>query len=249
MSLKGPIPGIPKYFSDGKGRDTYISFFNGGFSNYPYSNSYKKDFYGINHKKNHPDLYARRPIVKYNADGSGRDFFIHQNILSEHSRLRDFSDFPRMLRSGEEYNPIMFNKSYGKSKFEKNLLNRIFYGRCTGVKDRLMEPKVKFNNKRMSTDLKYNLTNPNFSENENTKEANNKNKNNNCNKYQNNLIEKDGNSYVKNKNKNKKSFSTDKQRLYKSSIIVEDDKNFINSVQCIYTFNYKKNKGDLPTLI
>ncbi len=246
MSLKGPIPGIPKYFSDGKGRDTYISFFNGGFSNYPYSNSYKKDFYGINHKKNHPDLYARRPIVKYNADGSGRDFFIHQNILSEHSRLRDFSDFPRMLRSGEEYNPIMFNKSYGKSKFEKNLLNRIFYGRCTGVKDRLMEPKVKFNNKRMSTDLKYNLTNPNFSENENTKEANNKNKNNNCNKYQNNLIEKDGNSYVKNKNKNKKSFSTDKQRLFKSSTIVEDDKNFINSVQCIYTFNYKKNKVICP---
>ena len=196
--------------------------------------------------------YARRPIVKYNADGSGRDFFIHQNILSEHSRLRDFSDFPRMLRFVRcvvEYNPIMFNKSYGKSKFEKNLLNRIFYGRCTGVKDRLMEPKVKFNNKRMSTDLKYNLTNPNFSENENTKEANNKNKNNNCNKYQNNLIEKDGNSYVKNKNKKKKSFSTDKQRLFKSSTIVEDDKNFINSVQCIYTFNYKKNKGDLPTLI
>ena len=245
MSLKGPIPGIPKYFSDGKGRDTYISFFNGGFSNYPYSNSYKKDFYGINHKKNHPDLYARRPIVKYNADGSGRDFFIHQNILSEHSRLRDFSDFPRMLRSGEEYNPIMFNKSYGKSKFEKNLLNRIFYGRCAGVKDRLMEPKVKFNNKRMSTDLKYNLTNPNFSENENTNEVNNKNNNNI--KYQNNLTEKDGNSYGK--NKNKKSFSTDKQRLYKSSTIVEDDKNFINSVQSIYTFNYKKTKCDLPSLV
>ena len=182
--------------------------------------------------------YARRPIVKYNADGSGRDFFIHQNILSEHSRLRDFSDFPRMLRSGEEYNPIMFNKSYGKSKFEKNLLNRIFYGRRTGVKDRLMEPKVKskvkFNNKRMSTDLKYNLTNPNFSENENTNEVNNKNNNNI--KYQNNLTEKDGNSYGK--NKNKKSFSTDKQRLYKSSTIVEDDKNFINSVQSIYTFNF-----------
>ena len=153
--------------------------------------------------------YARRPIVKYNADGSGRDFFIHQNILSEHSRLRGFSDLPRMLRSGVEYNPIMFNKSYGKSKFEKNLLNRIFYGRCTGVKDRLMEPKVKFNNKRMSTDLKYNLTNPNFSENENTKEVNNKNNNNI--KYQNNLTEKHGNSYGK--NKNKKSFSTDKQKV------------------------------------
>ena len=184
--------------------------------------------------------YARRPIVKYNADGSGRDFFIHQNILSEHSRLRGFSDLPRMLRSGVEYNPIMFNKSYGKSKFEKNLLNRIFYGRRTGVKDRLMEPKVKskvkFNNKRMSTDLKYNLTNPNFSENENTNEVNNKNNNNI--KYQNNLTEKDGNSYGKNKNKNKKSFSTDKQRLYKSSTIVEDDKNFINSVQSIYTFNF-----------
>ena len=160
MSNKGPIPGIPKYLNDGKGRDTYISFFNGGFSNYPYSNSYKKDFYENYHKGYHADLYKRRPIIKYNMDGNGRDYFIHQNILSEHCKLKDSSDFPHMLRNGREL-PIRINKSFGRTKFEKNLINRIFYGKCQGINDRLMMPKVKFFKKEKIKDLKYNLTNPN----------------------------------------------------------------------------------------
>ena len=148
MSFKFPIPGVPRYINDGKGRDTYISFYNGGFSNYPYSKSYKKDFYATSQKRYHADLYQRRPIIKYNMDGSGRDFFIHQNILSEHCKLKDFSDFPHMLRNGMEFSPVAYNKSFGKSKFEKQLLNRIFYGRCSGVKDRLMEPKVQLIKKK-----------------------------------------------------------------------------------------------------
>ena len=250
MSIKGPIPGIPKYFNDGKGRDTYISFFNGGFNSYPYSNSYKKDFYDISRKKSHPDLYVQKPIVKYNSDGSGRDFFIHQNILSEHNRLKDYSDFPRMLRNGVEFNSFLLNKSHGKSKFEKNLINRIFYGRCSGIKDRLMEPKVKFNTKLKKKDLKYNLTNPNIVKNENKKEINNKNNNNNNFKYKNSLTENvyDGNLCVKNKNKNKnkKALSTNKKRISDSFNNIENDKEFINSVESIFTFNYKKNKCDLP---
>ena len=153
---KGPLPGIPKYINDGKGRDTYISFFNGGFSNYPYSNSYKKDFYDICHRRNRPDLYRNRPINRYNMDGKGRDFFIHQNILSEHCRIKGSSDFNHMLRNGEELSPIKFTKSYGKTKFERNLLNRIFYGKCSGIKDRLMQPKVKFS-KKIKINLKYNM--------------------------------------------------------------------------------------------
>ena len=73
MSFLGQGPGIPIYKNDGKGRDTYISFSNGGFSNYPYSRSYKQDCFEINRRRNHPDLYQRRPIIKYNMDGRGRD--------------------------------------------------------------------------------------------------------------------------------------------------------------------------------
>ena len=244
MSIKGPIPGIPKYLNDGKGRDTYISFFNGGFSNYPYSNSYKKDFYDFSYKRNHPDLYMNRPIIKYNMDGSGRDFFIHQNILSEHCRLKDFSDFPRMLRNGVEFNPVRFNKSYGKSKFERNLINRIFYGKCSGVKDRLMEPKVKFNKKIKTTDLKYNLTSPSFGQNDEVKENYTSNNNINSNQYKYKVTLDD----YKTLNK-KKAISTDKKRMIKNYTIDTSEKDFIKTVKSLYTFNHKQNKFDLPILV
>lgn len=137
-------PGIPTYINDGKGRDTYISFYNGGFGSYPFSKSYTKDSYEISHKRKRPDLFMRRPIVKYNMDGIGRDYFIHQNILSEHCKLKEFSDFPNSLRNGLETKLIRLNKSNYRNKFEKKLINRIFYGKCPGVKDRQMSPKVKF---------------------------------------------------------------------------------------------------------
>lgn len=258
MSNKGPVPGIPKYLNDGKGRDTYISFFNGGFSNYPYSNSYKKDFYEISHKGYHADLYMRRPIVKYNMDGNGRDYFIHQNILSEHCKLKDSSDFPHMLRNGREFAPIRINKSFGRSKFEKNLINRIFYGKCPGVNDRLMMPKVKFNKKEKNTDLKYNLTNPCFNTNEVIKEMNDLKKDYNMNNTYNNksnynVYNTDNNYNFKSKN-NKKAFSVDKKRKFIKRNYVGDlkENEFIESVKSLYLFNHKKNKAkelDLPILI
>ena len=71
-----------------------------------------------------------------------------------------------MLRNSIEINPVRINRSYRKNKFEKDLINRIFYGKCPGVKERLMQPKVKFNKKNMVKDLKYNLTSPTFNKNE-----------------------------------------------------------------------------------
>jgi len=156
MSLPGPDPYMPKYINDGKGRDTYISLYNGGFTRYPYSKFYKKDVYEVQSKRSHQhDLFHRKPIIKYNMDGKGRDFFIYQNILSEHCKIKEFSDFPHTLRNGIQLSPIYFNKNIKKTKLEKNLINRLFYGNCPGLKDRLMEPKVKFNK-----NLKYNYTCP-----------------------------------------------------------------------------------------
>ena len=39
---------------------------------------------------------------------------------------------------------MKISKNLSPSKFEKKLLNRIFYGKCPGLNDRLMSPKVKF---------------------------------------------------------------------------------------------------------
>ena len=252
MSFKNRGPSIPLYKNDGKGRDTYISFSNGGFSNYPYSNSYKRDFYQINYKRNHPDLYMRRPIGKYTADGNGRDFFIHQNILSEHSKLTDFSDFPNMLRNETGMNEFRIYRCNTRSKFEKNLINRIFYGKCPGIKDRLMKPKVKFNQKIKSNDLKFSLTNPNFNENEKGKENESinvkkitKNNSETDNRSKNHIANGE-NKFNLNKKMSKSIHQNKKSQINNTEPI---EKDFINSVKSIYLFNQRKNKfkeSDLP---
>jgi len=247
MSFVAQRTGIPIYKNDGKGRDTYISFSNGGFGNYPYSRSYKQDFYEINRRRNHPDLYQRRPIIKYNMDGRGRDYFIQQNILSDHCRLKDFADFPHMLRTGEEINPIYFSKNYRKSKFEKNLINRIFYGKCQGIKDRLMQPKVKFNKKDSSA--KYNLTSPGerFNENEDAKVEDNLKSNNEVINL-NSTNPKMKKSY----SHQLKSMSTDRRKNLAKKNNEDNEEDFIKGLKSLYLFNQKRRGSkdfDLPPLI
>lgn len=121
--MKGRPTAHPHYINDGCGRDTYISFFNGGFHNYPYSNSYKKDFFEITNKRYHADLFKRRPIIKYIMDGKGRDFFIYQNILSEFDKINNVTNFPNTLRTSIDLPPIKLNKSCNTNR----LRNRIYY--------------------------------------------------------------------------------------------------------------------------
>lgn len=144
--MKAPVlpPKIPIYINNGLGRDTYISSFNGGFGHYKYSKSYKKDEYEVPSYKNHPDLFKRRPIDRYQMSGEGRDYFIYKGIQTEHDRISDNASFERTLRKDDS--PREYHLSYRRprNKFEKKLVNRIFYGKCPGMKDRQMSPKVKF---------------------------------------------------------------------------------------------------------
>ena len=137
-------PKVPIYRNDGNGRDTYISCFNGGFNDYPYSRSYKKDSFTIPINKSIPDLYKRRPIDRYVPDGHGRDYFIFRDIQDEHDKLADNPNFENILRKrGPSLDYLRLSKN-PSSKFERRLINRIFYGKCPGMKDRLMSPKVPF---------------------------------------------------------------------------------------------------------
>ena len=144
--MKVPVlpPRIPIYINNGNGRDTYISFYNGGFGSYKYSRSYKKDTYNIPIHRNHPDLFKRRPIDKYQISGEGRDFFIYKGIQTEHDRISDNSSFEKTLRKGDSPVEYFMSTKMPRNKFEKKLINRIFYGKCPGLKDRQMSPKVKF---------------------------------------------------------------------------------------------------------
>lgn len=137
-------PKVPIYRSDGHGRDSYILFSNGGFNDYPYSRSYKNDSFTIPTNRSIPDLYKRRPIDRYVPDGGGRDYFIYRDIENDHDRLKDMPNFENILRkrdSSQDYLRLSKNPS---SKFERRLINRIFYGKCPGMKDRQMSPKVRF---------------------------------------------------------------------------------------------------------
>lgn len=147
----------PTYLNDGRGRDTYISFFNGGFGSYPYSRNYKKDNYNSYHTRFFADLSLRKPIVKYGADGSGRDYFINQHIISEFSKDIGNDYFAQSLRGGVTC-PLRTSGNFRNNTFEKKLLGRVFYGKCPGVKERLMCPKVNFNKKNMKRNLTVSLS-------------------------------------------------------------------------------------------
>lgn len=144
--MKAPVlpPKIPIYINNGQGRDTYISGYNGGFGHYNYSRSYKKDYYQVPTYRNHPDLYKRRPIDKYQISGEGRDYFIYKGIQSEHDRLSGNASFERSLRKDDSPEEYYLSYKMPRNKFERRLVNRIFYGKCPGMKDRQMSPKVKF---------------------------------------------------------------------------------------------------------
>ena len=89
-------------------------------------------------------MYKRRPIDRYVPDGGGRDFFIFRDIQDEHDKLADSPSFENILRKrGSSQDYLRLNKN-PSSKFEKRLINRIFYGKCPGMKDRQMSPKVRF---------------------------------------------------------------------------------------------------------
>lgn len=147
----------PNYLNDGNGRDTYISFANGGFSNYPYSRAYKKDNYGSYRSHFFPDLSQRRPIVKYGIEGTGREYFIYQSSVSEHNRDLGSTLFSNTLRESQGYGPLITSNNFRTSKFEKNLIGRVFYGKCPGVKDRLMCPKTQFRKKEMKVSTSENV--------------------------------------------------------------------------------------------
>ena len=138
-------PKIPNYRNDGAGRDTYISFYNGGFGRYQLSDTYFKEKTDSPKHIYHQDLALCKPIKRYYTDGGGRDLYVYNSLLDENDKCKGNVRLNNILRSYDNIQyPIKTTKNLSPSKFEKTLINRIFYGKCPGLKDRLMSPKVKF---------------------------------------------------------------------------------------------------------
>ena len=237
--MKVPVlpPRIPIHINNGHGRDTYISFYNGGFSNYKYSRSYKKDTYNIPIHRNHPDLFKRRPIDKYQISGEGRDFFIYKGIQTEHDRILENTSFEKTLRRGDSPVEYFMSTKMPRNKFEKKLINRIFYGKCPGLKDRQMSPKVKFKK--------------DIEKEKEEKEKDEENKvSNNISLRNSFLKDSKGNENNINLNYNKKIdllFTPIINRKKKLNAKMNNDnnqsENLINSVKKIFLYNSKNKKG------
>ena len=138
-------PKVVNYRNDGQGRDTYISFYNGGFGSYKLTDTYMKEREESPKHYYHQNLALCKPTKRYFTDGGGRDLYVYNSLKDENSKCKGNIKLNDILRSYDNIQyPMRTSKNLSPSKFEKKLLNRIFYGKCPGLNDRLMSPKVKF---------------------------------------------------------------------------------------------------------
>ena len=138
-------PKIPVYKNNGGGRDTYISLYNGGFGKYNINDTYFKEITESPKHIYHQNLSLCKPTKRYFTNGGGRDTYVYNSLLDENDKCKGNLLLNNILRSYDvtKY-PIPTSKDLSPSKFEKKLINRIFYGKSSDVKDRQMSPKVKF---------------------------------------------------------------------------------------------------------
>ena len=138
-------PKVVNYRNDGGGRDTYISFYNGGFGKYQLCDTYLKEKTDSPKHIYHQNLSLCKPTKRYFTDGGGRDLYVFNSLKDENDKCKGNLRLKNILRSYDNPNYSMrTSKNFSPSKFEKKLINRIFYGKCPGLNDRLMSPKVKF---------------------------------------------------------------------------------------------------------
>ena len=248
-------PKIPNYRNDGAGRDTYISFYNGGFGRYKLSDTYFKEKNDSPKHIYHQDLALCKPTKRYFTDGGGRDLYVYNSLLDENDKFKGNLRLNNILRSYDNIQyPIKTSKNISPSKFEKKLLNRIFYGKCPGLKDRLMSPKVKFLkkdeiNKHSEENEEYEKDNGSFGENKEEKSFDIEYKNNNSNdinKY-NSYLTENNSDQIKNitgMNYNNNIFNQKKTPKKFRPEVGQND-HLVNSVKKIFLYNNKNKQKTL----
>ena len=238
-------PKIPVYKNNGGGRDTYISFYNGGFGRYKLSDTYFKEKNDSPKHIYHQDLALCKPTKRYFTDGGGRDLYVYNSLLDENDKFKGNLRLNNILRSYDNIQyPIKTSKNISPSKFEKKLLNRIFYGKCPGLKDRLMSPKVKFLTKdeikkHSEENEEYEKDNGSLGENKEEKSFDIEYKNNNINDINieqiKNITGMNFNNNIFNQKKTPKKFRPE----------VGQNDHLVNSVKKIFLYNNKNKQKTL----
>ena len=234
-------PKVVNYRNDGAGRDTYISFYNGGFGSYKLADTYLKEKTESPKHIYHQDLALCKPTKRYFTDGGGRDLYVYRGLLDENDKCKGNLRLNNILRSYDNIQyPIRTSKNLSPLKFEKKLINRIFYGKCPGLNDRLMSPKVKFLKKE---DIKKSFEeNEENEKNKEVFEENNEEKNNvNANsRYGPCVTESNKIKYTTGMEFNNSLFNIKKTpKKYRAELGQND--NLVDSVKKIFLYNNNKN--------
>ena len=248
-------PKVPIYKNIGDGRDTYISFYNGGFGSYKLTDTYLKEKTDSPKHYYYQNLSLCKPTKRYFTDGGGRDLYVYNSLLDENDKCKGNLRLNNILRSYDNINyPIRTSQNVSPSKFEKKLLNRIFYGNTPGLKDRLMSPKVKFLTKEdirkrmddtFNSDVPEDEKNNALGENKNEKNIEYDEKQNN--RYESNIynpsMTESNSSTLKNniKTETTNSLYNLKKTPKKYKLEIGQNDNLVDSVKKIFLYNNSKN--------
>ena len=234
------IPKVPTYQNDGCGRDTYISFYNGGFGKYKLSNMILPEQTESPKHYYHPNLALCKPTKKYFCNGGGRDSYVYISLLEENEKNKGNLKLNNILRSYDHIkHPLKTSKNISPSKFEKKLINRIFYGKCPGLDDRFMSPKVKFMKKEESPKKEENIEEENNMAITQNKEDFDKTRNIRYDKSY-NVCLTEGN--IDKKNRFSNSVYHFKKNPKKYNLEIGQNDNFMNSVKKIFLYNNGNNR-------
>lgn len=245
-------PKVVNYRNDGAGRDTYISFYNGGFGKYQLSDTVLKEKTDSPKHIYHQNLALWKPTKRYFTDGNGRDLYVYNSLKDENDKFKGNLRLNNILRSYDNTQyPLRTSKNLSPSKFEKKLIDRIFYGKCPGLKDRLMSPKVKFLKKE---DIKKerekeedNEKNNEFwleNKDENKDIENSFNKRYDINKYNSSMTESGNKINFNGMELNNNLFNL-KKTPKKLHVDLGQADNLVDSVKKIFLYNNCKNKQHL----
>ena len=233
-------PKVPIYQNDGAGRDTYISFYNGGFRKYKLRDMIVREHTESPKHYYHPNLALCKPTKRYFCNGGGRDSYVYLSLLEENEKNRGNLRLNNILRSYDNIQaPMKTSKNISPSKFEKKLINRIFYGKCPGLDERFMSPKVKFLKKEDLQKKEENCEDEKVREASENKEDLGITRNNRYEKYYNPSLTEVN---VEKKNFLNKSVYQIKKTPKKHKLEIGQDDNFMNSVKKIFLYNNSNSK-------
>lgn len=160
-------PRFNRYETDGLGRDTYISFNNGGFCVKDAKEIKYRPNYPVYHKINYHSLGHSAAPFRYYSDGTGRDSYVldHDGGLKHDTKPLSNYHLTDFLRTGDQYiyetpdikknsNGVRINTHFmGKNEFIHNQI--LMENQKRVIKNLYTMPMIKQKQQKLHLKKKY----------------------------------------------------------------------------------------------